>query len=226
MVYKVHSGSVLSLTPQLVHKNYRAMSRNSKFSKLRVKLDEAITYGSHQQAFRIAKQGLEEAQSKNLAAEIEYFKGQIELLNENFATAIEHFDAAIRYNPKDGASYNDRALCMVELGMIDEAFYYFDKGIEVEPDYATIYHNKGWLLNNIGSHNQALRCFEKALSLEPNRAVTYDNLADALFNLCDYQGALESYKKVLQLLKPGRCDEIKEEILTKIEMIEDKIKIT
>jgi len=199
------------------------MSKKGDLIDLRIKLDEAITYGTHRQALGLAKQGLKGAISKGLAGEIEYFKGQIELLNKNFTSAIEHFDAAIGYNPNDGAAYNDRALCMVELGIIDKAFYYFDKGIEVEPDYATIYHNKGWLLNNIGRHTEAIECFKKALKLEPNRAVTYDNLADALFNLADYQGALEAYKKVLRLLKPGCCRGIRREITKQVESIENNI---
>lgn len=199
------------------------MSRNSEFSELRIKLDEAITYGTHKEAVKLAKQGLKEAEINNLPGEIEYFKGQIGLLNKNFTSAIEHFDSAIKYNPKDGAAYNDRALCMIELGIIDEAFFYFDKGIEVEPDYATIYHNKGWLLNNIGKHSGAIKYFQKALSLEPNRAVTYDNLADALFNLSDYRGAEEAYRKVLELLKPGSCREIRKQIKEKIHFLEEKV---
>jgi tetratricopeptide (TPR) repeat protein len=199
------------------------MSKKSQLIELRIKLDEAITYGTKTEASRIASVGLKLAKTKALLSEIEYFKAQKNILKNKFVTAIEHLDAAIKYNPDDGAAYNDRALCMVELGIIDEAFYYFDKGIEVEPDYATIYHNKGWLLNNIGRHSEAIKCFKKTLSLEPNRAVTYDNLADALFNLSDYQGALESYKKVLQLLKSGCCSAIKKKIVAQIKSIEAKI---
>jgi tetratricopeptide (TPR) repeat protein len=199
------------------------MIKKSDLSELRIKLDEAITYGTHREAVKLAKEGLRQAKKRGLLGESEYFRGQIEILKKNFTTAIGHFDRAIKYNPNDGAAYNDRALCMVELGIIDKAIYYFDKGIEVEPDYATIYHNKGWLLNNIGRHTEAIVCFQKALNLEPNRAVTYDNLADALFNLSDYPGALNAYKKVLKLLKPGQCREIKRQIISRIKLIEEKI---
>ncbi len=179
------------------------MSRNSRFSQLRLKLDQAITYGTKKSALQLARGALSDAQEKKSPGEIEYFKGQLDLLNGKFVSAIEHFDLAIKYNPLDGAAYNDRALCMVELGIIDEAFVYFDRGITVEPDYATIYHNKGWLLNNIGRHTEAVKCFLKALELEPGRAVTYDNLADAKANLGDSRGALKDYSKFLELLKPG-----------------------
>ncbi|MFA5090766.1 MAG: tetratricopeptide repeat protein [Candidatus Omnitrophota bacterium] len=189
---------------------------------LRLKLDDAITYGTYRESLEIALQGLKEAEEKGYPGEVEYFKGQLDILHEKYNSAIEHFDAAIKYNPADGASYNDRALCMIELGIIDKAFYYFDKGIEVEPDYATIYHNKGWLLNNIGRYEEAIECFRKALGLQPMRPVTYDNLGDALFNLADYQGALAAYKKVLELLKPDTCLEIREQVKERIKEIKEQ----
>lgn len=197
------------------------MSKKGDLCGLRIKLDEAITYGTKKEAILAAHKGLKEAQEKELPGEVEYFKGQIQILKKRYVSAIEYFDTAIKYNPKDGAAYNDRALCMVELGIIDEAFIYFDKGIKVEPDYATIYHNKGWLLNNIGCHREAIICFNKALALEPDRPVTYDNLADALYNLSDYKGAQEAYKKVLELLKPSSCRGIKIEIKKKIKVLEE-----
>jgi len=199
------------------------MSGHCVFLDLRTELDNAITYGTKAAAAKIARKALEKAQAASAGAEEEYFRGQIEMLRGNHSAAIKHFDAAIKLNPADGAAFNDRALCMIELGIIDKAFPYFDKGIEVEPDYANVYHNKGWLLNNIGRHREAIACFKKTLELEPERPVTYDNLADALYNLQDYGGALKAYKKVLELLKPGICRQIRKQIGIKIKQIEKKL---
>ncbi|MFH1577842.1 MAG: tetratricopeptide repeat protein [Candidatus Omnitrophota bacterium] len=192
------------------------------FSELRKSLDEAITYGCFESAGKLAREGLKKSRKHGLLGEAEYFRGQIEILNQNYDLAIMHFDRAIKYNPHDGAAFNDRALCMVELGAIDAALPFFDKGIKAEPDYATVYHNKGWLLNKIGRHKEAIECFNKALGLEPGRAVTYENLADALEGLCDYQGALAAYQKAIGLLKPDYSD-IKEQIITRIKLLKDKI---
>lgn len=199
------------------------MSKDSDLIDLRYELDGAITYGVKKAAMGIAQKALRKAKRRKLPGEVEYFSGQIEMLKDNFVSAIEHFDRAIKYNPVDGAAFNDRALCMVELGIIDKAFYFFDMGIRVEPDFATIYHNKGWLLNNIGRHSEAIECFKKALELDPDRPVTYDNLADALYNLNDCKGALDAYKKVIELLEPGKCRGIRRQIKEKIEMLEKKI---
>lgn len=199
------------------------MKKDDFLLALRLRLDEAITYETKSKAILLAKEGLNYAQKLNLPAEIFYFKGQLEILSENYSKALEYFKEAIRLNPKDGAAYNDLALCLAELGLLDEALRYFDQGISVEPDFATIYHNKGWLLNNLGRHSEAIRCFETALSIQPDRAVTYDNLADALYNLGDYHAALKAYEKVLKLLKPGQCRGIRKAILAQIKEIRVKL---
>jgi tetratricopeptide (TPR) repeat protein len=199
------------------------MSKRSRFADLRVQLDDAITYGTKKQAAVIAALGLAEAKMYQVSGEIEYFRAQQQILKNNFVTAIEHLDQAIAHNPSDGAAYNDRALCMVELGIIDDAMPYFDKGIAVEPDYATIYHNKGWLLNNIGRHTEAIACFKQALALEPDRAVTYDSLADSLADLGDHAGAITAYEKVLALLKPGQCAGIRKQVQERIRELKKKV---
>jgi tetratricopeptide (TPR) repeat protein len=191
---------------------------------LRVRLDDAITYGSTRQAMKLARYGAAESRRLSIKGEEEYFKGEIEMLKENYASAIDDFDAAIKLNPKDGGAYNDKALALAELGFLDKALACFDQGIAVEPDYANIYHNKGWLLNNIGRHTEAIICLKKALALERDRAVTYDNLADAYFNLGDYQAARRAYGKVLELLKPGQCRSIRRQIKEQIRFIEEKSK--
>jgi tetratricopeptide (TPR) repeat protein len=202
------------------------MKQNKQiFLSLRQELDEAITYGTKREAVEVARRGLAEARKRKDAGETEYFLAQRHIIRNECASAIEHLDRALRHNPRDGAAYNDRALCMIELGVIDRALEYFDKGILVEPDYATIYHNKGWLLNHIGRHTEAIACFRKALELEPERAVTYDNHADAQRNLANYRGALVSYRKVLELLKPGCCRKIRKEIEKEIRALERKVRL-
>ena len=199
------------------------MSKRSDFAGLRKELDDAITYGTKKEALALAARGLAAAKERKSDGETEYFLAQKYIIRGECAMAIPHLDAAIVFNPRDGAAFNDRALCMVGLGIIDEAFRFFDEGILVEPDYATIHHNKGWLLNNIGRHSEAVRCFRAALELEPGRAVTYDNLADALYNLSDLPGALEAYRRVLALLGKGKCPAIRRQVEKRVKELEREI---
>lgn len=199
------------------------MGKHCALPKIRKQLDDAITYESRKKAWLIAGEGLRLARAGKHEAEAHYFLAQKDILKNRFVSAIEHLDKTIALNPADGAAFNDRALCMVELGIFDEALVFFDRGIAAEPDYPTIYHNKGWLLNNIGRFRESIECFKKALMLEPCRAVTFDSLADSLYNLGDLSGALDAYQRVLRLLKPGQCRSIRKLIKERIVSLEKTI---
>ena len=199
------------------------MNKRSEFIKLRHRIDEAITYGQNQEARTLCDEALHRSQMEERLGEIEYFKGQVAILDEDYTAAIYHFDRAVKFNPLDGAAYNDRALCMVELGESEEAFSYLDKGIEVEPDYPNVYHNKGWLLCKVGRTSEAMPYFEKALKLDPERPVTYENLACAYAELHEFSKALELYEKAYVLLKP-EYSYIRRQISMAIEAIKDYLR--
>lgn len=189
------------------------------FTDLRQRIDEAITFDDRLKAQALALKGLKMAQEKECPGEEMYFQAQLKIVEENYLEAVQYLDQALRYNPQDGAAYNDKALCLIEMGVLEGAEELFNKGIEVEPDYATVHHNKGWLLNKLGRHEEALGCFEKALALEPGRAVTYENMADACENAGRIREALAAYKKALELVHcSGR---IKGEIKKEIDRLED-----
>lgn len=191
------------------------------FCKLRRDLDDAITYADFDLAWQIAKQGLDCAHDQELMGEMMYFKAQQEIISEKYEDAINFLNLAIKYNPLDGAAYNDRALCFIELGKGENQILAdFDKGIEVEPDYATIYHNKGWYLNKLGRHKEAITYFEETLNIEPERAVTYENLADAYLNLGLKHEAVDSLKKALKCLDPIYTD-IKDQLEKRIKALTD-----
>jgi len=194
------------------------------FLQLRISLDDALTYGRRRLAKRLVEDALRQARQQELLGEWEYFKGQEQILKGKYFEAIAHFDRAVSYNPHDGASYNDRALCMIEIGLINEAFIYFDKGIEVEPDYANVYHNKGWLLNKVGRHKEAVVYFKKTLSLEPGRAVTFENLGNSLAHLKQYRASLAAYKKAVSFLKVGSFG-IKRQLVSRIRQIARKLDV-
>jgi tetratricopeptide (TPR) repeat protein len=171
------------------------------FTKFRRLIDEAITFNDLAAARKFIGQGLGLAEKKECLGEMMYFKAQYAIIDEDFSGAIIFLDKAIAYNPEDGAAYNDKALCLSELGRIEGVCGLFDKGIEVEPDYATIHHNKGWFLNKLGHHEQALVCFRKALEIEPGRAVTYENMANTYENMGCKDEALRCYKEALKSTK-------------------------
>lgn len=191
---------------------------NISFQKYRVMIDEAITYNEPDKARELAREAYTAAQLAEVLGERMYFGAQLLILEEDFAGAIRSLDAAIKYNPKDGAAYNDRALCMIELGQIDDALQYFDRGIEVEPDFATIHHNKGWYLSQLGHYTGALASFSQVLALDANRAVTYENMADCFYKMGCIPEAIKAYQKAVSLLS-DRCVDIKHELERLIQLL-------
>lgn len=185
------------------------------FSQFRRLVDEAITFNDLVSARKFICQGLFLAEEKECLSEMMYFKAQGAIIEENFSEAILFLDKALAHNSKDGAAYNDKALCLSELGHIEGILELFDKGIAVEPDYATIHHNKGWFLNKLGQHQAALLCFQKTLEIEPDRAVTYENMANTYENMGLKDEALRCYKEALRLTKHvfvAVKDEIRDQI--------------
>jgi len=194
------------------------MTPPTDFQLYRIRIDEAITYNDPQKARALIREALRAAVMAENLGERMYFSAQELIVNEDFAGAIKFLDLAIAYNPKDGAAYNDRALCMIDMGDWDDALIFLDRGIAVEPEFATIHHNKGWFLNMLGRHEEALRCFEEALRLSPKRAVTYENIADACVNLGRLNEAISAYKMAISFLAEGH-DEIKTELLKLINIL-------
>jgi tetratricopeptide (TPR) repeat protein len=189
------------------------------FTQFRRLIDEAITFNDLVAAKKLIRQGLALAEQKECLGEMMYFKAQYAIVDEKFSEAIIYLDKAIANNPEDGAAYNDKALCLSELGRIEGVRELFDKGIAVEPDYATIHHNKGWFLNKLGQHEQALVCFQKALEIEPDRAVTYENMANTYENMGNKDEALRCYKEALRSTKYS-FGAIKDQIKSQIRRLE------
>ena len=186
-----------------------------KFTQLRRLIDKAITFNNLEEAKCLSLEGLRKADELKVLGEQMFFQAQLKIIENEFEEAIKYLDKAIEHNLMDGAAYNDRALCMIELGRLTGAMEYFDKGIEVEPDYETIYHNKGWFLNQLGHYNEALVFLHKALEFDPNRAVSYENLGNVYENLGKGKEAVVAYKIALNLIDSS-FEDIKQQIQLKI----------
>lgn len=189
-----------------------------EFSRLRRLVDEAITFDDLPLARRLAGQGVGLAQKKELPGELFYFQAQMAVMDENFDQAERLLFQALSFNPKDGAAYNDIALCRIERGILTGIEEIFDAGIAVEYDYATIHHNKGWFLHKTGHHETALQSFRQALAFDADRAVTWENMADAYESLGRIPEALAAYKRALSCVREP-FQHVRKQIIGEIERL-------
>lgn len=96
---------------------------------------------------------------------------------KEYRQAIEHYDKAIRLNPKNAIAYGNRALAHLYLNEYNEAIEDNNIAVSLDPKYAGAFRNRGYAYAQLGQHQQAIYDYGKATELDPNDAVAYRNRA-------------------------------------------------
>ena len=186
--------------------------------KERKELDRLITFFHFKRARRKIEKCLALAQGEGDDFFFYYFLAQKCILRQDFNKAIGYLDKALKIRKNDGCAYNDKAICMAELGKYEQALECFNEGIGKDRDCASLYHNKGWLLNMLGRYRQAVIFFKKALGIEPQRPEALYSLADTFFHLGDTKGAKIYFQKTLMLVR-GKCSFVHRQAVRRLRQI-------
>ena len=96
---------------------------------------------------------------------------------KEYRQAIEHYDKAIRLNPKNAIAYGNRALAHSYLTEYAEAIEDNNIAVSLDPKYAGAFRNRGYAYAQLGQHQQAIYDYGKATEFDPNDAVAYRNRA-------------------------------------------------
>jgi len=184
---------------------------SENLERLRKKLDREITFFHMRRAEIIVRKALKIARKDNDLFFINYFSAQKYILKKNFKEAIEFLDEAINIRTNDGCSYNDKALCLAEMGFYEDALRWFNEGIKRDKECIELYHNKGWLLNFLENYNEALLCFHKVLEFENTRPETLYSIADTYYKMGKYDLSFKYFKKALDDVR-GKSRYITEDI--------------
>ena len=124
-------------------------------------------------------------------------KANILMSHEQYTEAIQHFDEAIRLNPKQAGNLINRALCHYHLNHYREAMADYDRALELEPKNFVGHYNRGLLRANVGEDNLAIEDFNFILSIDPDDMMATFNRATLLENIGDYRGAIRDYTTVI-----------------------------
>src|SRR5665648_762776 len=95
------------------------------------------------------------------SAASDVYKRQLSTL-ERHDEAIECFNNALKFNPRDGVAYGNKGLSLSALGRHGEAIKCFDKAIEINPQNGAAWRFKGISLLALGRKDEADMCFKKA----------------------------------------------------------------
>lgn len=146
------------------------------------------------------------------ASDPAFTSGKVYLQQEDYASAIEQFQIAIRNNPEAwephmflGRAYADTD----ELQLSHDEFF---RALDLAPDagsketvnqaityYWQLYRNEGNQYNSGSKFEQAIDEFKKAIVIDPRKFDAYANLGYAYHMSRRYEEAVEAFEQALEL---------------------------
>jgi Flp pilus assembly protein TadD len=90
--------------------------------------------------------------------------------------AIEHFQAALRINPRYASAYSALGFAFAVQGKLAEAFEQFEHALRISPRQAEAHTGLGLLLARQGKHSEAAEHFRRALASNARDAQAHTNL--------------------------------------------------
>lgn len=119
------------------------------------------------------------------------------LLTKQYEAAVDHYTAALKYDPSTIEAYNGRGQAYMELRKFPEAYSDFDQAIKGGLSSPKLFLNRGKCLVINGQPEKAIPDLGKSLELEPKspeayyfRATAYDKTNQPDQALKDYGQAL------------------------------------
>ncbi|MBL0027118.1 MAG: tetratricopeptide repeat protein [Saprospiraceae bacterium] len=111
--------------------------------------------------------------------------------------ALNDYNKAIQYDPKDGEFRINRGATYARLGNIDKAIEDFNEGLKLKPDHAVGYLNRSIMYQNLNRIDLALQDIDSYLKLNPYNADLWYEKGRALRLLNRNQEAITAYTQAI-----------------------------
>jgi tetratricopeptide (TPR) repeat protein len=118
--------------------------------------------------------------------------------NDTLLLALNDYNKAIQYDPKDGEFRINRGATYARLGDLDKAIEDFNEGLKLKPDHAVGYMNRSIMYQNKGRIDLALADIESYLKLIPYNGDLWYEKARALRLLNRPKEAINAYTEALK----------------------------
>ena len=117
-------------------------------------------------------------------AKTEYRAGVKSYYNDgNYDEALVHFDHALEIDPTLSHIWNERGLCLKDMGKYEEALKSYERALEIAPndeeylyDYGEVLEILGILLRQRKFLDSAIRSFAKVTEINPNNASAWNHM--------------------------------------------------
>ena len=133
---------------------------------------------------------------------VQFYQGSCHLELNDYATAYDHFKAALDLNPtpEDIPSiYSYMGVCLKEMGQYHKALEVLQAGAAMDSDRTDIFNLMGFCHFMLKEHEAAIENFSKVIELDPSSAIDYANIASNYRDLGNRAAAIQFYEIALSI---------------------------
>lgn len=133
--------------------------------------DEKFILGKSDEAKTLLEKGLSLSRRYRNKSFIEFFLGEIEIINSNYELAIIHYKEAIKLtkNKKLKSFFlKNMGVVFSLLGRMEEAIELYNRALEINSDDYDSLRQKGVSLSELGKQEEAIEWIDRALKINPN----------------------------------------------------------
>ncbi len=133
------------------------------------------------------------------SAYAEFYAGITHQLDGNSSKSIEHYDKAIKRNPRLLMAYNNRGAVHMAMGDHRSAIADFSHVIATNRIDAGAYSNRGLAYRRLGDQARAMQDWDRAISLNPKQADAFVNRGNLHHARGDHDLAIKDYDCALKI---------------------------
>ena len=161
---------------------------------------------TRKESISLYEEALKKAKEAQKKLETEYIQGKIDLIDEKWEDALNHFERVLIIDPDFFKAWHYKGFALDELDRAlgevrryQEAMECYNKALAINSMYEQSWFNKGNSFSRIGRYKDAVKCYDKALKVNPEYFNAWINKGNSLNKLSRYREALKSYNKALEI---------------------------
>ncbi|HZB27159.1 MAG TPA: tetratricopeptide repeat protein, partial [Gemmatimonadales bacterium] len=150
--------------------------------------------GHYEEAIREYQQALDAGEDRRLNLQA---IAEVQILRRNLNAALGLYDALVQEFPESPKLWNERGVCLHQLGHPADAMASYEKAVAIDGAYQLGWNNLGVIRASDPSTDSAMAAFRQALGGAQPLLTARLNLALLLLQRRQHKAALEEYQRAL-----------------------------
>ena len=169
------------------------------YIELSKKADDEFSVGRIKEARILLNKGLTQAKKKGDEPYIEFFLGELDNINEDFESTLNHHKKAVELDPKNLFFLKNLGFIYNNLNKHENAIELFDKALEIKPNDYDSLRQKAVSLSKLGIEKDVIELFDKALEIKPDDYDSFREKGVSLSKLGKEKEAIKLFDKALEI---------------------------